>query len=138
MADAMLAQASNAVELFSLSRSFGSLLAVNAVSFSIPAGGVFGLLGTNGAGKTTLIKMLITLLAPSSETATVAGVDIVQHAADARRHIGYVSQMLSADGELTGYENLLISATLYRIPRAERARRIKQAFEFMEPGDAAN
>src|ERR1019366_4536811 len=85
-----------------------------------------------------LIKMLITLLAPSSGTATVAGVDIVQHSAGVRRHIGYVSQMLSADGELTGYENLLISAKLYRIPRAERALRIKQAFEFMELGDAAD
>jgi ABC-2 type transport system ATP-binding protein len=138
MEDTTREDTSNAVELFSLARHFGSLVAVNAVSFSIPAGAIFGLLGTNGAGKTTLIKMLITLLEPTSGTASVAGIDIIEHPAEVRRHIGYVSQMLSADGELTGYENLLITAKLYRIPRAERTLRIKQAFEFMELGDVAD
>ena len=121
-----------AVELRSLTRRFGDLVAVNGIDLSIPAGTVFGLLGTNGAGKITVIKMLTTLLPPSSGTALVAGYDIVRQAFDVRRHIGYVSQMLSADGELSGNENLLISAKLYGIPRPERQQRIHQALRFME------
>ena len=80
------------------------------------------LLGRNGAGKTTVIKMLTTLLPPTAGTATVAGFDVGTQAARCRRVIGYVPQMLSADGELTGYENLLVFARLYDIPRAERAQ----------------
>jgi ABC-2 type transport system ATP-binding protein len=104
----------------------------------VASGAIFGLLGTNGAGKTTVIKMLTTLLTPTSGTASVAGCDIVRDPGGVRRHIGYVSQMLSADGELTGYENLLISAKLYGIGRWERAKRIAQALEFMELGGAAD
>lgn len=127
-----------AVEAASLTRRFNHFTAVNGVSFSIPAGVIFGLLGTNGAGKTTVIKMLTTLLPPSSGTARVGGEDIVKNPFGVRRHIGYVSQMLSADGELTGYENLLISAKLYRIPRAEREARIRQALDFMALNEAAD
>ncbi|HUA00897.1 MAG TPA: ATP-binding cassette domain-containing protein, partial [Candidatus Aquilonibacter sp.] len=97
-----------------------------------PHGSIFGLLGPNGAGKSTVIKMLTTLLAPSEGTAFVAGYDIVREPRKVRRKIGYVSQMLSADGDLTGYENLLISAKLYGIPRAERKARIEHALEFMK------
>ena len=64
--------------------------------------------------------------------------DVRREPGEVRRHIGYVSQMLSADGELTGYENLLISAKLYAIPRSDRKTRIYQALEFMELGDAAH
>jgi ABC-2 type transport system ATP-binding protein len=122
----------NTVEVLSLTRRFGSLVAVDHLTFTCAPGSTFGLLGPNGAGKSTLIKMLTTLLPPTEGTAKVAGFDLVQHPEAVRRKIGYVSQMLSADGDLTGYENLLISAKLYGIPRAERARRIAQAFEFME------
>ncbi len=122
----------NAVEVLSLTRRFGSLVAVNHLNFVCPSGSTFGLLGPNGAGKSTLIKMLTTLLPPSEGTAKIAGFDLVQHPEAVRRNIGYVSQMLSADGDLTGYENLLITAKMYGIPRAERARRIAQALEFME------
>jgi len=80
--------------------------------------------------------MLTTLLPPTSGTARVAGFDIVRESKEVRRHIGYVSQMLSADGELTGYENLLISAKLYGLSRAERGTRIGQALEFMQLEDA--
>lgn len=120
------------VELQSLTRRFGDLVAVDGVDLSIAAGAIHGLLGTNGAGKTTVIKMLTTLLPPSSGTARVAGYDIRREPSDVRRQIGYVSQMLSADGELTGYENLLISAKLYRIARAQRGERIRQALQFMD------
>jgi ABC-2 type transport system ATP-binding protein len=121
-----------AIEVLSLTRRYGTLVAVDHLNFSCAHGTTFGLLGPNGAGKSTLIKMLTTLLQPSEGTAKIDGFDIVEHPEAVRRKIGYVSQMLSADGDLTGYENLLISAKLYGIPRAERARRIANAFEFME------
>jgi ABC-2 type transport system ATP-binding protein len=132
------ASQTNAVETESITRQFGSLIAVNHLSFACPHGVVFGLLGPNGAGKSTLIKMLITLLPPSEGTALVAGFDIVKHPREVRSRIGYVPQLLSADGDLTGYENLLISAKLYGIPRAERARRIAHAFEFMDLANASH
>ena len=127
-----------AIQAADLTRRFGSLVAVDALNLTVASGAIFGLLGTNGAGKTTVIKMLTTLLPPSSGTAVVAGCDVVRDPGGVRRHIGYVSQMLSADGELTGYENLVISAKLYGIPRAERSRRIPAALEFMELGGAAD
>ncbi len=126
-----------AIEVLSLTRRYGSLVAVDHLNFSVMHGTTFGLLGPNGAGKSTLIKMLTTLLAPTEGTAKIDGFDIVQHPEAVRRKIGYVSQMLSADGDLTGYENLLISAKLYGIPRGERERRIAQAFEFMELSDVS-
>lgn len=126
-----------AIVLRGLTRRFGGLVAVDAVDLAIAAGTIHGLLGTNGAGKTTVIKMLATLLPPTAGTATVAGYDIRREPFEVRRHIGYVSQMLSADGELTGWENLLIAAKLYRIPRAERAPRMREALRFMSlEGDA--
>jgi ABC-2 type transport system ATP-binding protein len=110
---------------------FGDLVAVDNVSLTVLAGEIFGLIGSNGAGKSTLIKMLTTLLPPSSGNARVAGFDITAQAAGVRRSIGYVPQMLSADGALTGYENLLLSARLYVIPRRERAQRIAEALAMM-------
>jgi len=115
----------------SLTKRFADLIAVDELTISIEIGEMFGLVGPNGAGKTTVIKMLTTLLPPTSGTATVAGHDIVHKARDVRRVIGYVPQLLSADGALTGYENLLIFAKLYDIPRRERDERILQALDFM-------
>jgi ABC-2 type transport system ATP-binding protein len=125
------------LETEALTRQFGTLTAVDSVTFSIEAGEVFGLVGPNGAGKTTIIKMLTTLLPPTSGNARVAGYDIAHHAAEVRRVIGYVPQLLSADGTLTGYENLLIFAKLYDIPRAERKARVHAALAFMGLADAA-
>jgi ABC-2 type transport system ATP-binding protein len=121
-----------------LTRCFGALTAVNALNIEVKTGEVFGLLGPNGAGKTTFIKMLTTLLPPTSGRASVAGFDIVHEADKVRRVIGYVPQMLSADGTLTGYENLLIFAKLYDLPRAERAERIRHALTFTGLAEAAN
>ena len=126
-----------AVQTIDLTRQYEDLIAVNHLSFSATTGTIFGLLGPNGAGKSTLIKMLTTLLPPTSGTALIDGFDIVKQPRQVRRRIGYVSQMLSADGDLTGYENLLISAKLYGIPRSERVRRIAQSLEFMELSNAA-
>jgi ABC-2 type transport system ATP-binding protein len=121
-----------------LTRCFGALKAVDAVSLAVEAGEVFGLLGPNGAGKTTLIKMLTTLLPPTSGKASVGGLDVVRRARDVRRIIGYVPQMLSADGTLTGYENLLIFTKLYDLPRAERKPRVQRALQLLGLTEAAN
>jgi ABC-2 type transport system ATP-binding protein len=125
-----------AVETLRLTRCFGPLTAVDTLNIAVMAGSIFGLLGPNGAGKTTTIKMLTTMLAPTAGSAKVAGLDIVRQAVEVRRRIGYVSQMLSADGGLTGYENLLLFARLYGIPRAERRDRIIDALQFMGLGEA--
>ena len=127
-----------AVELSALTRRFKSLIAVDRLSFEVRPKSIFGLLGSNGAGKTTVIKMLTTLLPPSAGTASVAGFDIARAPKEVRRHIGYVSQMLSSDGELTGYENLVISAKLYGLTGPERRKRIEQSLAFMELTDAAD
>ena len=92
-----------------LTRRFGSFTAVDALTLEVPAGEVFGLLGPNGAGKSTTIKMLTTLLPPSDGRATIAGFDLNRQQAQVRRVIGYVPQALSADGALTGYENLFFT-----------------------------
>jgi ABC-2 type transport system ATP-binding protein len=119
------------VEAIGLTRRFGRLVAVDQVSFAIAPGEIFALIGPNGAGKTTIMKMLTTMLPPTSGRARVAGFDVRSHAQQVRAHIGYVPQLLSADGDLTGQENLLLSARLYLIPRPERDRRIAEALDFM-------
>ena len=120
-----------AIETFALTRRYGDLIAANHVTLHVPYGTIFGLLGPNGAGKTTTIKMLTTMLEPSEGSATVAGFDIVKAPSRVRRMIGYVPQALSADGGLTGWENLSLSGKLYGIPRSERKRRIQEALQFM-------
>ena len=126
------------LETENLTRRFNSLVAVDEMTISVEEGEVFGLLGPNGAGKTTVIKMLTTLLPPSSGTARVGGFDVVRYAGQVRRIIGYVPQAISADGTLTGYENLLIFAKLYDIPRTVRETRVRDALEFMGLSDSAD
>ncbi len=126
------------LELEALTRSFAALVAVKELSFSVERGEIFGLLGPNGAGKSTTIKMLTTLLRPSGGTAWVDGLDIVSHSGAVRRIIGYVPQMLSADGTLTGRENLRVFAGLYDLPRRERTARVDEALAFMGLGEAAD
>jgi ABC-2 type transport system ATP-binding protein len=128
----------SSISMRALTREFGSTRAVDRLDLDIEPAEVFGLVGRNGAGKTTTVKMLTTLLPPTSGTALVAGYDIQTQAAQVRRVIGYVPQALSADGELTGFENLLVFARLFDIPRAERRRRIAEALAFMELTDAAD
>jgi ABC-2 type transport system ATP-binding protein len=127
-----------AVAVSALTRCFGDLAAVDHVSFSVASGSVFGLLGPNGAGKSTLIKMLTTLLPPSAGTAVVDGCDIREQPYEVRRRIGYVPQMISADGDLTGRENLLIFAELYGLKGSQRRAAIAAALEMMDLGNAAD
>ncbi|MDZ8236705.1 MAG: ATP-binding cassette domain-containing protein [Nostoc sp. ChiQUE01a] len=125
------------LETQGLTRRFGKVTAVNDLSISVERGEVFGLLGPNGAGKSTVIKMLTTLLPISAGTAILAGYDVARQSDPVRRAIGYVPQALSADGSLTGYENLLIFAKLYEIPTKGRDRRIREILEYMGLQDAA-
>ena len=120
-----------AINTSALTRRYGKLTAADRIELRIPYGEIFGLLGANGAGKSTLIKMLTTLLSPTSGTAEVGGYDISRSPGEVRRRIGYVSQLVSADGALNGYENLRLSAKLYGLPPVERKKRIANALEFM-------
>jgi ABC-2 type transport system ATP-binding protein len=126
-----------AIRTLSLTRRFGEITAVDELSFHVAYGEIFGLLGPNGAGKSTTIKMLTTLLQATSGSASVAGFDVAREPAQVRRRIGYVPQLLSADGALTGEENLSLSASLYDMPRGDRKARIADALHFMALTDAA-
>jgi ABC-2 type transport system ATP-binding protein len=126
-----------AISTIKLTRQFGPLTAVDHIELRVPYKEIFGLLGSNGAGKSTLIKMLTTLLPPTSGSAEVGGYDIIKAPAEVRRHIGYVSQLLSADSALTGYENLLLSAKLYGLKKAERTVQIRDALDFMGLAESA-
>ena len=90
-----------AVDVRALTKRFGDFTAVNEVSFAVRAGEIFGLLGPNGAGKSTLIRMLTTLMAPTSGSATVGGADIVKQSDTVRRAIGVIPQALTSDPELS-------------------------------------
>jgi ABC-2 type transport system ATP-binding protein len=127
-----------AIATTELTRKFGEIVAVNQINLSVRPRTIYGLLGPNGAGKSTTIKMLTTLLPPTSGTAQVAGLDVVRESARVRRSIGYVPQLLSADGNLTAAENLQLSARLYDIPRKLRGDRIDESLTFMGLADSAH
>ena len=127
-----------AVWLDGLTKKFGDFTAVDHVELEIASGEVFGIIGPNGAGKSTLMKMLTTLLPPTSGSARVADFDLMREPHLVRQSIGYVPQLVSADGSLTGYENLLLSARLYGIPRRERNERILAALARMDLTESAD
>ncbi len=120
-----------AIHCADVARSFGHVRAVDGVSFDVEPGEIFGLLGPNGAGKTTTIRVLVTLLPPDTGRIEVFGHDVTREVMAVRRLLGYVPQQLSADGGLTGYENTLLFARLYDLPRSERRQRIERALELM-------
>jgi len=121
-----------AIEVERIVKRFGQFTAVNGVTFNVEQGEIFGLLGPNGAGKSTLIRMLTTLLPPTSGTARVAGFDIVAQADDVRRTIGVIPQAMTSDLELTVRENLLIHAKLYGVGRDKRKRLIAELLDAVE------
>lgn len=126
------------ISVENLTKNFHKNTAVDHLSFEVMDGEIFGFLGPNGAGKSTTIKMLITLLAPTSGTAVVDGHDIIHHSSDVRKSIGYVPQMISVDGTLTAFENLMLMARLYDIPRADRKERVREMLSFLELQEHAN
>jgi ABC-2 type transport system ATP-binding protein len=119
------------IQLFDLSKNFGSLAAVRSVSFTVGKGEVFGLLGPNGAGKTTTIRMLTTLSLPSSGTARVAGHDILADPLSVKRSIGVIPQLLNLDIDLTLAENLEYHGRLHRMERADRVARTDELLKFV-------
>src|SRR5215472_8058459 len=112
------------VEVENLTKRFGDFVAVDGLSFSVGHGEIFGLLGPNGAGKSTLIRMLTTLVPPSSGTARVNNFDIVSQANDVRQSIGVIPQAMTSDLELSALENLTIFSKLYGISREQRKKNI--------------
>ena len=114
----------NAVEVRAITKRFGDFTAVDAISFTVADGEIFGLLGPNGAGKSTLLRILTTLMPPSAGTAIVGGCDVVRQADAVRRLIGVIPQAMTSDLELSAEENLLIFAKLYGVPRERRTRLI--------------
>lgn len=119
------------VETFDLTKHYGSTVALDHVSFSIEEGELFGLLGPNGAGKSTLINMLVTLLRPTSGTATVNSHDITDDPGAVRNSLGIVFQEPALDEELTGAENLAFHSRLYGQGKADRRGRIDEVFELI-------
>jgi ABC-2 type transport system ATP-binding protein len=118
-----------------LCKKFGDFTAVNAISFEVKRGEIFAFLGPNGAGKTTTIRMLTTLLAPSSGAIELDGLDITRAPTEARRRFGIVFQDSSLDNELTARENMMIHAVLYHVPAAQRAPRIEAMLRLFDLWD---
>src|SRR5277367_6276715 len=118
-----------------LVKNYGDFCAVNHISFTVPEGVIFGFLGPNGAGKTTTIKMLTTVLDPTSGSIRVNGHDPTRQQRDVRRSFGIVFQDPSLDDELTAYENMDLHGVLYGVPRAERIQRINMLVDFVGLGD---
>jgi ABC-2 type transport system ATP-binding protein len=122
----------NVLEVESLTKVFGDFTAVDHISFTVPQGEIFGFLGPNGAGKSTTIKILTTILNPTSGEAKVCGYDIVREKDEVRRNIGIVFQDPSTDRFLTGKENLRYHAVMYHMPPKEIEERIDEVLDLLD------
>ena len=118
-----------AVSTDKLTKVFGDVTAVNALSFQINRGEVFGMLGPNGSGKTTTIRMLCGLLVPTSGNATVAGYDVRTDSEEIRRNIGYMSQRFGMYDDMTVQENLDFYSSLYGLKGDDKRKRMEQLFD---------
>jgi len=125
----------SSIEVTDLTKRFGPLTAVDAISFSVGDGEVFGFLGPNGAGKTTTINVLCTLMRPTTGSARVAGYDVARQRNAVRQCIGLVFQDPSLDDQLTAYENLQFHAHVYNVPGSKRAQRIEEVLRVVELWD---
>lgn len=123
------------IEVRSLTRNFGRLVAVDAVSFSVPRGAVFGFLGPNGSGKSTVIRMLCGVLRPTSGSASVLGRDVARESEKVKRHVGYMSQKFSLYGDLSVEENLDFYGRIYGLSRARREERKADVLKLVGLGD---
>ncbi|MDA8433682.1 MAG: ATP-binding cassette domain-containing protein [Nitrospiraceae bacterium] len=122
---------SKAITVSDITKTFGELTAVDHVSFEVEKGDFFGFLGPNGAGKTTLIRMLTTLLKPTSGHAVVSCCDVTKDPAEVREHIGVVPQAMTSDLDLTAYENMDLYGRFYGIRSRERKERIAYLLEMV-------
>ena len=125
-----------AVQTRGIGRTFGAVKAVDAIDLNIPKGEIYGFLGPNGAGKTTLVRMLITLLLPTTGSATVAGCDVVSEANDVRLRIGAALQEAALDLKQTGRELLRLQGRLYGLNRRELDTRLDELSGLVDIGDA--
>ena len=121
-----------AIDVRAVVKTFGTFTAVKGITFGVEDGEIFGLLGPNGAGKSTLIRMMTTLMPPTSGTVVVNGFDVATRADDVRRSIGVIPQAMTTDLELSVDENLLIFAKLYGVPREKRTRLIAELLDAVE------
>jgi ABC-2 type transport system ATP-binding protein len=133
-----MVQRDNAIKVSRITKKYGSITAVNDVSFDVNSGEIFGFLGPNGAGKTTLIRILTTLVKPTGGNASVAGRDVVRESDAVRREIGVVPQAMTSDLDLTGFENMDIYGRFYGMPSIERKERIKYLLEMVGLSSRAN
>ena len=123
------------IETKSLTKSFGDLVAVNDISFSVEKGEIFGFLGPNGAGKSTTMMIFTTLLKPTNGNALVGGFDVIKNPKQVRESIGFVQQETTVDEYLSGRENLLLQAKLNHIPKNEINQRIDEVLDLIELSD---
>jgi len=133
-----VAGVTDAVEARGLVKHYGKVKALDGIDLTVPQGSVLCLLGPNGAGKTTAVRILATLLRPDSGTAEVAGIDVLKHDREVRRHIGLSGQYAAVDEYLTGFENLDMIGRLYHLGRKvsrERARELLAQFSLEDAGD---
>ena len=120
---------SKAIEVSNLTKYYGDLLAVDHINFEVYQGEVFGFLGPNGAGKTTTQRMLTTLLEPTEGRIIINGHDLARDAYPVKRQMGLVPEESNVYTELTAWDNLMFTARLYRVPRAERVTRARELLE---------
>lgn len=125
------------IEAIGLGRVFGTFTAVEDVSFAVQHGEVFGFLGPNGAGKSTTIKMLCTLLKPTTGTAVINGYDIAAQPGEVRASLGIIFQDYSLDDRITAEENLRFHCMIYHVPKSERTGRIRSVLEMVNLSDRA-
>lgn len=129
----------NAIETHQLTKVFpGDIRAVDGIDFEVKDGEIFAFLGPNGAGKTTTIKMLNTLIPPTSGTALVVGLDVVKNAVEVRNQIGYAAQDVGVDEHATGKENLTLYGHFYRLDGKTIKERVKEIFDLVGLTGAEN
>ena len=126
----------DAIRASALTREFGEVRAVDTVDLSIPSGEVYGFLGPNGAGKTTVVRMLTTLLLPTSGSASVAGYDVIKRPTDVRLRIGAALQDAALDDKQTGRELLELQARLYGLRGRDVRRRVEELMVLVDIGEA--
>jgi len=129
--------ADSAIIVQGLTKIYPRVKAVDNVSFTVGEGEIFGLLGPNGAGKTTTIRVLLTLIKPTEGQINIMGINALARPSKVRQLAGYVPQDVSVDGELTGFENILMYSKLYGIPRRGRKEAIDEILGYLDLQDRA-
>ncbi|MGA2912729.1 MAG: ATP-binding cassette domain-containing protein [Methanoregula sp.] len=120
------------IEVHQLTKKFGDFTAVDHIDFTVRRGEIFGFVGPNGAGKSTTIKMLTTMLHPTSGSARICGYDVAKESDEVRRHIGIVFQDRSSDDYLTGRQNLDFHARMYGMSKSDREEKMEEVLDLLE------